>query len=246
MKTARLLCLAWAALELGACHSVAPAPALADPGTPPVPAPATEPASQRPEPWYEREIRAFEEADRAHPPRPGQVLFVGSSSIRLWEGLEQDMGLPVLQRGFGGSKTGDVLAVAERIVFPYRPSTIVYYCGDNDLGTDGHDATAAAGGFIELAERARSRLPGVRILYLSIKPSPARWSNWASMAEANAIVRRYAESTDGVEFLDLGPCLLGGDGRPDPALFRDDGLHLNRAGYARWAAIVRPRLAGSR
>lgn len=211
---------------------------------------AVEPGSSAPtietgvatEPWYEPEIRAFEAADREHPPALGQVLFVGSSSIRMWTTLAEDMGVPVLNRGFGGSRTFEVLAVADRIVFPYQPSTIVYYCGDNDLGTDNHDGAAAAQGFLTFAQLARRRLPGVRILYLSIKPSLARWSNWPAMAEANAIVRRHAEATDGVEFVDLGPCLLGADGRPDPALFLPDGLHLNRAGYARWAEIVRARL----
>lgn len=194
------------------------------------------------EPWYEPEIRAFEQADREHPPAAGQVLFVGSSTIRMWDGLEADMKQPVLQRGFGGSKTREVLAVAERIVFPCRPATIVYYCGDNDLGTDNRDAAGAAQGFIEFAELARRRLPGVRLLYLSIKPSVARWSNWPAMAEANALVQRYAGSTEDVEFVDLAPTLLGPDGRPDPALFLADGLHLDRAGYARWAEIVRARL----
>ncbi|MFG0259146.1 MAG: hypothetical protein ACF8LK_02245, partial [Phycisphaerales bacterium JB041] len=92
------------------------------------------PESAVPDAWYEREIWAFEAADRADPPEPGRVLFIGSSSFRLWKTLEADMvPVPVLNRGFGGSKTGEVLAVFDRIVVPYAPSVIVYYCGDNDL-----------------------------------------------------------------------------------------------------------------
>jgi len=99
------------------------------------------PAAPAATPWYEPEIAAFEAADKASPPPPGQVLFIGSSSIRMWTTLATDMSpVPVLNRGFGGSKTGEVLAVFERIVLPCSPRVIVYYCGDNDLGTDNTDS----------------------------------------------------------------------------------------------------------
>ncbi|HZW09780.1 MAG TPA: GDSL-type esterase/lipase family protein [Phycisphaerales bacterium] len=189
--------------------------------------------------WYEPEIRAFEAADEASPPAPGQVLFIGSSSIRMWGTLAEDMApAPVLNRGFGGSKTGEVLAVFDRIVEPYAPSVIVYYCGDNDLGTESTDSRAAAAGFIEFDLRARSRWPGVRVFYIPIKPSVARWSNWAAMARANGIVREYCQETEGAEYLDTVTPMLGADGRPDPSLFLDDGLHLNEKGYEVWKGVV--------
>lgn len=196
-----------------------------------------------PEAWYEAEIRAFEDSDRVAMPAPGGVLFVGSSSVRMWGTLAADMApARVLNRGFGGSKTPEVLAEMDRVVFPYRPSVIVYYCGDNDLGTDNTDSWAAASGFVEFAERVRARQPGTSILYMSIKPSVARWSNWPAMQRANLVVEAYCDSTEGVEFVDLGSCLLGADGRPDPALFEADGLHLNAAGYRLWTERLRPRV----
>lgn len=214
----------------------------------PTPAPrADDPAGagEAPEkPWYEPEIRAFEEADRLHPPGPGGLLFVGSSSIRLWPDLEQAMGRPVLQRGFGGARTHEVLAVLERIVLPCEPATIVYYCGDNDLGTHSQDARAAADGFLRFSERVRAVLPEVRILYLAIKPSLARWSNWPAMAEANRLVAESCAGTPGVDFVDVAGCLLGPDGTPDPTLFVADGLHLSERGYERWEQVLRPLLDG--
>ncbi|MGE3109142.1 MAG: GDSL-type esterase/lipase family protein [Phycisphaerales bacterium] len=199
----------------------------------------TEPAGAAP--WYEPEIAAFEAADRAAPPAPGQVLFVGSSSIRMWKTLPDDMSpVPVLNRGFGGSKTFDVLAVFDRIVGPYRPTVIVYYCGDNDLGTDNQDAARAAEGFIQFDRRVRRLLPDAAVLYIAIKPSPARWSNWPAMARANMIVRDYCDATPGATFLDIEPPMLSPEARPDPSLFQADGLHLNPAGYAAWTRVVRP------
>ncbi|MEZ6318479.1 MAG: GDSL-type esterase/lipase family protein, partial [Phycisphaerales bacterium] len=192
---------------------------------------------------YEPEIAGFEAADAASPPAPGQVLFIGSSSIRMWKTLADDMApAAVLNRGFGGSKTPEVLAVMDRIVYPYDPAAIVYYCGDNDLGDSNTDSAAAADGFITFAERVHERWPGVPILYLSIKPSLARWSNWAAMDRANALVAGYAADTEGVEFVDVGSCLLGPSGAPQPTLYVEDGLHLSPEGYARWTVIVRPRV----
>lgn len=196
------------------------------------------------QPWYEAEIRAFEQADLRQPPAAGQVLFVGSSSIRLWQSLPQDVApLPVLARGFGGAKTGDVLEVMDRIVLPYHPGAIVYYCGENDLGESNTDSAAAAAGFFEFCERVHGRLPGTQIYYLSMKPSPARWANWDAIDRGNSIVAAYARDADRVDFIDVSSCLLGPDGRPSPECYAEDGLHLSHEGYARWAAIIRERVA---
>ncbi len=200
-------------------------------------------AAAAPAPWYEPEIAAFEAEDRASPPPPGQALFIGSSSIRMWSSLAQDMTpMPVLNRGFGGSKTGEVLDVFDRIVAPYRPSVIVYYCGDNDLGTDNTDSLAAAHGFITFSERARALWPGIEVFYIPIKASPARWRNWAAMSRANEIVRAYCAHTPGATYLDTVTPTLDANGKPDPRLFRKDGLHLNERGYALWTAVIRPQV----
>ena len=193
--------------------------------------------------WYEAELLAFEESDRLSPPAPGQVLFVGSSSIRLWDSLARDMApVPVLSRGFGGSKTGEVLGVFERIVVPYKPCAIVYYCGDNDLGTESTDSAAAAAGFIEFDRRVHDLWPDVRVLYIAIKPSLARWSNWPAMRRANEIVEAHCAAHSHSEFLDTATPLLTHDGVPDSRYFQPDGLHLNQAGYEVWRSVIRPRV----
>ncbi len=193
--------------------------------------------------WYEPEIRAFEAADRANPIEPGKVLFTGSSSVRMWQSLAEDMApAPVINRGFGGSQTREVLAVADRIVWHHEPSVIVYYCGDNDLGTDNTDSRAAADGFIAFADEVHERLPNTKVLYLAIKPSLARWNNWPAMERANAMVAEYCDEHDFAEFLDVASPLLNASGEPNEAYFLDDGLHLNGLGYARWTDVVRPRV----
>lgn len=202
--------------------------------------PAGVPGSQESAPWYEAEIRAFEASDRESPPASGLALFTGSSSIRMWETLAADFApVPVLNRGFGGSKTSEVLAVFDRIVLPYEPRLIVYYCGDNDLGTESHDAEGAAEGFLAFDRRCRAAWPEIPVFYIAIKPSLARWSNWESMARANEIVRAYCERTPGATYLDIATPMLGADGKPDPTLFKSDGLHLNAKGYEVWTRVAR-------
>jgi len=193
-----------------------------------------------PAPWYESEIRAFEEADKVSPPAPGQVLFIGSSSVRMWTTLKEDVKpAPVLNRGFGGSRTADVMEVFDRIVLPYKPSAIVYYCGDNDLGMDNTDSQAVADGFIVFVRRARKEWPAVQVMYIAIKPSVQRWKNWEAMKKTNEIVREYCEKTPGATYLDIVTPALQADGKPHPSTFREDGLHLNAKGYAIWANVIR-------
>jgi lysophospholipase L1-like esterase len=205
-----------------------------------VAAPA-EPVGSTAPAWYEQEVRAYEAADEAGMPEPGGVLFIGSSSIRMWKSLEADMDpLPVINRGFGGSKTHEVLAVFDRIVLPYEPRVIVYYCGDNDLGTDNTDSEAAAEGFIAFDRRARAEWPGVQVINIPIKPSLARWGNWEAMRRANEMVRAYCERTPGAVYVDTATPTLDPSGAPDPAMFLGDGLHLSERGYEVWTSVVRP------
>ncbi|MEM6749019.1 MAG: GDSL-type esterase/lipase family protein [Planctomycetota bacterium] len=235
------------AVIVGGCGPGAPgkpaSPDGVDGALPTAPGEAQPVPTDEEAPWYEDEVRAFEAADAAAMPEPGRVLFTGSSSVRLWPDLAGDMApIPVLNRGFGGSSTPDVLAVMDRVVLPYEPSVIVYYCGDNDLGADNTDARAAAEGFFAFVERVHAAQPGTPILYLSIKPSPLRFGNWASAVRANQLVAQYAAATDHVTFVDVSTCLLGEDGQPRPEYYADDDLHLSDAAYAAWAKIVRAEL----
>ena len=195
------------------------------------------PTPTGPERW-ESEIRAFEEADRAEPPEPGAVLFLGSSSIRLWETLAEDFpGVRVLNRGFGGSETADATAFVDRIVTPYRPDAIVFYEGDNDLA-NGKSPEQVAADFSAFVDRVRADLPDVPIGYIAIKPSPARLNLLEAGRAANEAIEAYAEDHEGITFIDVVRPMLDTDGQPRGELFRDDRLHLNAEGYTLWRRVV--------
>jgi lysophospholipase L1-like esterase len=192
---------------------------------------------------WEATIQRFEEADRAAPPMPGAVLFVGSSSIVRWATLEQDMaGVRVLNRGFGGSRISDVLRYADRVILPYRASHILVYAGDNDLSGGRRTADEVYADFAALVERIHAAQPAVPITWISIKPSPSRWDVADEMRRANAMVKALVDSDDRLHYLDVWTPMIGPDGMPPEELFVEDMLHMTPAGYEIWTAVVAPHV----
>lgn len=168
------------------------------------------------------------------------MLFVGSSSIRLWSALEADFpSVDVLQRGFGGSELSDVVHYAPRIVLPYQPRLIVLYAGDNDLAA-GKSPAAVFRDYQAFVALVRRALPETRIAFIAIKPSGARWALVEQMRAANALVRRYAATDPRLLYVDVFTPMLGPDGMPREELFVADRLHMNARGYALWCDLLVP------
>jgi lysophospholipase L1-like esterase len=189
-----------------------------------------------PDKW-EDDIAAFEAADRASPPPKGAVLFVGSSSIRLWKLSQWFPELTAINRGFGGSQIADVNRYVERIVLPYTPAQIVFYAGDNDINAKKPPEQVAAD-FRAFVDRVHAVLPETEVLFIAIKPSLKRWEQFATQQQANDSIRGFCEADDRLSYLDIVAPMLGENGEPRPELFDDDGLHLNDAGYALWTSRV--------
>lgn len=191
---------------------------------------------------WEAEIQAFEAEDEANPPPAHAILFIGSSSIRLWKTLTSDFdGIPVINRGFGGSQMSDSLAFADRIVLPYRPKQIVVYAGENDLAA-GKGPEQVLKDFQVFVMKVWAALPETRIAYISMKPSPSRWRLADQIRTGNRLIAEFTRSNSSLQFIDVFNPMLGSDGKPREELFVKDQLHLNRTGYELWAAAVRPHL----
>jgi lysophospholipase L1-like esterase len=188
---------------------------------------------------WEGEISAFEARDRTNPPPKNCIVFVGSSSIRMWSTLQADFpGLPVVNRGFGGSELADSVHFAERIIFPYSPREVVIYAGANDLA-GGKSPELVYGDFVALVAKLRKHEPQVRIVFIATAPNPKRWAIVDKMRRFNDLARDYSAQHD-VTFVDVFPIMLGQDGLPKPGIYRDDGLHMNAAGYELWKAALTP------
>lgn len=189
---------------------------------------------------FEADIRAFEEADSAGPLPPGGVVFIGSSSIKNWTDLAADFpGVPVLNRGFGGSTLADVAYYADRILLPYRPRLAVLYAGDNDM-TLGRTPEQVLGDYRAFVARLRAASPAARVAYVSIKPSPSRRIYMDRMRETNRLIQAEIARDSLQIYVDVFTPMLSATGQPRPELFLADSLHMTRAGYLLWRALLTP------
>lgn len=200
--------------------------------------------AQTPSDRWESAIAKFEAEDRDHPPPPGAIVFVGSSTIRLWKVSESFPGIECINRGFGGSQMADSARYADRIVTPYKPRTVVVYAGDNDIAA-GKSPEQVESDARSLAAAVLYKLPKTRIIFVAIKPSVARWNLYEKMRDANRRIAAFTQQDPRLTFVDVGPHMLGGDGKPRPELFVKDGLHLSQEGYAIWSTKLLPELTKS-
>lgn len=200
--------------------------------------------SQNNKPPFAAEIEAFRQKDSLQPPTARPILFVGSSSIRLWSSLQEDFeGKNVLNRGFGGATIPDVVRYAEETIYRYQPSQIIFYCGENDLASsDSVSAQEVVQRFTSLYKDIRKRLPDVKFTFISIKPSPSRAHLKPKIVAANNYIRKYLRRQSKAEFVDVYKPMLNNTGRPRPELFGADSLHMNALGYELWKQKIAPHL----
>ncbi len=190
---------------------------------------------------WEKSISAFEAQDKTTLPPKGGVLFVGSSSIRLWKVGQAFPKHQTINRGFGGSQIADSVHFADRIVIKHQPRTIVFYAGDNDIARN-KTPDQVAKDFREFTKLIHGSLPRTKIIFVAIKPSIARWKLAETIQKANANIRAQCEKNEQLVFLDVWQPMLGEDGKPRPEHFAKDGLHLNETGYKLWNKLLLPHL----
>jgi lysophospholipase L1-like esterase len=186
---------------------------------------------------YEHEVRELEARLRTNVSALPPVVFYGSSSIRLWDSLAADFpDAPVVNCGFGGSTLEACAWFFARLVLPLSPAALVLYAGDNDLG-DGREPGFVAEQLTHLLRQLDAHDEAVPVAILSIKPSPARWALRDRIVEANASFRSSASQRAHTHYVDVFTPMLH-DGAPRNELFLEDGLHMDRAGYALWREVL--------
>ena len=192
---------------------------------------------------WETEIAAFEAADKTNPPPKGGILFIGSSTIRMWTTLAADFpGQPVINRGFGGSQIVDSTHFADRIIFPYAPKQIFLRAGGNDINA-GKTPEQVFADYQAFVAAVHAKLPDTEIVYIGLCPTIARIKQVAAGDKLSALIIAGAAKNPKLKFIDCATMTPGPDGQPRADLFIKDGLHFNAAGYKLLAGRVRPFLA---
>src|ERR1044071_7405477 len=152
--------------------------------------------------WYENDVKKLESLKGTLPYSP-ETIFYGSSSIRLWEHLYEDLApLHPVNLGFGGSTLAACVWFFDRIMEPYSPRHIVCYAGENDLG-DGRTAEEVYIFLRQFQACLQKRFPGVPLTYISIKPSIARWNLEKTVRYTNRLIKDEIEKSTNQYYLDI-------------------------------------------
>ena len=193
-------------------------------------------------PKWESDIQKIEKKISEGTTKKNGLVFVGSSSIRLWKLDTSFPKLPVANHGFGGSVLKDSVDYFDRLVTAAEPQIIVVYAGDNDVAA-GKKPETIADDFQKFLGLVHSKVPSCRrVIYISIKPSVKRWAMADTMQKTNRLIENLCKEDEKAEFLDIWPLMLNTNGMPRPELLAEDGLHLNDAGYTIWNDALRPML----
>lgn len=189
---------------------------------------------------WEDDVIAAQLRLRSHQRPATRIAFYGSSSFRAWQAMATDLdSLDVVNLGFGGSTFASGTHYFERLLLPANPAKIVLYFGENDIANDGLSAQSAFSAFLKLYGQIRQAFPQVPVFMLSTKQSPTRWLVSEVVAELNARVEAHCRAEERLSFVDVASPLIGENGFPMFRYFLPDHIHLNAAGYAQWAKVLR-------
>ena len=187
------------------------------------------------------EIKAFKAQDSIQEPKGGMILFIGSSSFRLWKTVQEDFNNEtILNRAFGGATLLDVINYQNEVALKYKPKKIFIYCGENDIASSEKvDGKEVLKRFKTLYKSLRNQFPETPIVFVSIKPSPSRWEMKDRMMAANALISEYLSDKKNGTFVSVWDEMLE-NGLPNKNIFLEDNLHMNKEGYAIWIKKMYP------
>jgi lysophospholipase L1-like esterase len=191
---------------------------------------------------FEKNVLAYEAADKAAPAPRGAILLVGDSQFYRWRTLADDLpGYTVVNRGIDSFQTSDLIHFTDRLVLPYAPRFIVMHVGGNDVnnGKNPEQILADVQAFVA---RVRAVMPAVPIAFSSITPGPGRWNQAAVRKRTNDVVKAWVSAQPNMHFIDLWDVMLTPDGQPREDLWVEDRIHPNQAGYRIRVQVMRPLL----
>ncbi|MFK7774918.1 MAG: GDSL-type esterase/lipase family protein [Saprospiraceae bacterium] len=201
-------------------------------------------AKKSPAPFsrFQSEIDQFIQQDKEIDFPKNGIMMTGSSSIRMWKTMAKDFSkFPVLNRGFGGATIPEVLHFAGKYIFQHEPQIIVFYCGENDI-SEGASPEIVFASFKTFVKIIETRLPNTKLVYISMKPSIARWNLWPKYQAGEKLIKEFVDENPKIEYMDSSISMLEKDGEVKKDIFIEDGLHMNAKGYKGWTSQLKPIL----
>lgn len=197
---------------------------------------------------WEDDIAQLEHVANAQANNPDSVIFIGSSSIRLWHSLAEDMApIPTIQQGFGGAIMNDAVHYSDRLIAPYPARAVVIFVGSNDINNSDQpmqQVPVIISGLTQLLNNIDESHPDAQVYYLAITPTPYSWHKWDAVQAANAAAAALLETRDNAHYIETAQLFLDDEGEPIKKLYAFDGLHLSDKGYLLWTATLKPLLSG--
>jgi lysophospholipase L1-like esterase len=194
---------------------------------------------------WESEMKTFDSLNRIEKHGKNALLFMGSSSIRYWDRIREDLQQSdIIHRGYGGSNMTDLAYYVKRIVFPHQPKAIFMYVA-NDLANTEKDKEPDQ--VLELfkytVKTIREKYPVTPIIWIFISPNQSRWNVWPQVQETNRLIEEYCNSQKNLFTINVGANYLGAGGKPIPSYYRADQLHFSEEGYRVWGKAMREAVA---
>ncbi len=199
---------------------------------------------------FEEEVSLLESLDFKEKAGEKDVLFIGSSSIRLWDNIQVDMyPYSSIKRGYGGAHFYDLIHFSERLVKNHSPKAILIFVA-NDI-TGSNDLTNKVGDLspnevkklfrynYKLIRNIHKHIP---IFLIETTPTPKRWKVWNKILQANKKLERFCKQVPNLYFISTRDKFIGTDGLPIQSFFLSDELHLNSDGYKLWSSVIKSKL----
>ena len=181
---------------------------------------------------FDKEIDSLKQLST--PTGDNSAVFTGSSSMRLWKGLAQDCKrYDLVNTGFGGSQTSDLLYFLDELVLRHKANTVFIYEGDNDIN-DGKAPDSIIVTMKKVVSKIHKVTPDAHIYLISAKPSPSRWQFREQYSTFNQLLQKYASTSAKLSYIDVWDVMLDRNKRPISKIFISDSLHMNRKGYRLW------------
>ncbi|TWT71911.1 hypothetical protein Pan14r_42280 [Crateriforma conspicua] len=193
---------------------------------------------------WEDDIAKLEKLDAQSSDPPGAILFIGSSSVRRWTTIDEDMApyLPI-RRGYGGARYRDLAHFATRLIRPHDYRAIVMFVANDVSGGDNDATVDQIEGWVDsILDVAQQHSPGKPVFIIEITPAPKRWSVYAKIRQVNDRLREICLTRPDTYFIETAEHYLDRHNQPVMRFFDDDRLHLSDEGYDLWSKLIRRKL----